>query len=177
MGMHFIETLRGAIDMFCPKCKYEYREGFQVCSDCGTLLVNELPPETQGKNKRKMLSSFNYKLVLTRSFIKKMILAVIIITLLAFCVSVGLTYYHKKTDIVLEGTIYSFSPCEKILELNTSSHFFYCDKSTKYFSESDNTKLRKINFNDLNIGQLVSIKYDGSNSRRYKVYEVIVKSN
>lgn len=27
---------------WCPKCKSEYREGFTVCSDCGTELVEEL---------------------------------------------------------------------------------------------------------------------------------------
>jgi len=31
--------------MFCPKCKTEYREGFYVCSDCNSDLVDELPPE------------------------------------------------------------------------------------------------------------------------------------
>jgi hypothetical protein len=39
--------------MFCPKCGYEYREGFRKCSDCGTDLVTDLPPikgdEEQGK--------------------------------------------------------------------------------------------------------------------------------
>jgi ribosomal protein S16 len=31
--------------MFCPKCRTEYREGFYVCSDCNSDLVDELPPE------------------------------------------------------------------------------------------------------------------------------------
>ena len=29
--------------MFCPKCRIEYREGFTVCADCGTPLVEKLP--------------------------------------------------------------------------------------------------------------------------------------
>jgi hypothetical protein len=28
--------------MFCPKCKCEYREGFDFCSDCNIQLVKEL---------------------------------------------------------------------------------------------------------------------------------------
>ena len=31
--------------MFCPKCRTEYREGFNVCADCDSDLVEELPPE------------------------------------------------------------------------------------------------------------------------------------
>jgi len=30
---------------FCPKCKYEYREGFDTCPDCEEPLVDELPAE------------------------------------------------------------------------------------------------------------------------------------
>lgn len=29
---------------FCPKCRYEYREGITRCPDCDELLVSELPP-------------------------------------------------------------------------------------------------------------------------------------
>jgi hypothetical protein len=29
--------------MFCPKCREEYRSGFDVCADCGVQLVAELP--------------------------------------------------------------------------------------------------------------------------------------
>jgi hypothetical protein len=29
--------------MFCPKCKTEYRDGFNNCSDCQIPLVDELP--------------------------------------------------------------------------------------------------------------------------------------
>jgi hypothetical protein len=31
--------------MFCPKCKSKYREGFNICADCGTELIEELPIE------------------------------------------------------------------------------------------------------------------------------------
>ncbi len=33
-------------ELFCPKCKSEYREGFTTCSDCNVSLVSELPPES-----------------------------------------------------------------------------------------------------------------------------------
>ncbi|MBU3145145.1 hypothetical protein [Clostridium sp. CF012] len=31
--------------MFCPKCKCEYRDGFNFCSDCNIDLVEKLPSE------------------------------------------------------------------------------------------------------------------------------------
>lgn len=30
--------------MFCPKCRAEYRDGFNICSDCNVELIDELPP-------------------------------------------------------------------------------------------------------------------------------------
>ena len=33
--------------MFCPKCRTEYREGFYVCADCNSDLVDELPTEEE----------------------------------------------------------------------------------------------------------------------------------
>lgn len=36
---------------FCPKCRCEFVEGIQSCSDCGEELVQELPPyETEDDN-------------------------------------------------------------------------------------------------------------------------------
>lgn len=36
---------------WCPKCKYEYREGYTTCSDCEIELVQEL--ETTNNSKKK----------------------------------------------------------------------------------------------------------------------------
>ncbi len=33
--------------MFCPKCRAEYREGFDTCADCQVALVEELAPEPE----------------------------------------------------------------------------------------------------------------------------------
>lgn len=30
---------------WCPKCKYEYKEGYTMCADCNVALVDELPSE------------------------------------------------------------------------------------------------------------------------------------
>ncbi len=38
---------------WCPKCKTEYREQFQRCSDCETELVDELPDELTADKPRK----------------------------------------------------------------------------------------------------------------------------
>lgn len=33
--------------MYCPQCHSEYREGFEVCSECRIPLVSELPEEDE----------------------------------------------------------------------------------------------------------------------------------
>ena len=33
--------------MCCPKCRAEFRRGFEMCADCGVPLVWELPPEPE----------------------------------------------------------------------------------------------------------------------------------
>jgi len=33
--------------MFCPKCGYEYREGFTICPDCNAGLVHTPPADGQ----------------------------------------------------------------------------------------------------------------------------------
>jgi len=35
--------------MYCPKCKTEYRKGFNTCADCEISLVDELPPTEENK--------------------------------------------------------------------------------------------------------------------------------
>jgi hypothetical protein len=46
--------------MFCPKCGYEYREGFLKCSDCGTNLVPELPPtKSDGEPEKPLIPLYS----------------------------------------------------------------------------------------------------------------------
>jgi hypothetical protein len=33
--------------MFCPKCRYEYREGLNVCPDCNVELIDTLKAERE----------------------------------------------------------------------------------------------------------------------------------
>ncbi len=35
--------------MHCPKCRTEYRQGFNMCADCEIALVAELPPAEESK--------------------------------------------------------------------------------------------------------------------------------
>jgi len=39
----FVGVVNSHSQMFCPKCKAEYRPGFSHCSDCDVDLVKELP--------------------------------------------------------------------------------------------------------------------------------------
>lgn len=32
---------------FCPRCRSEFRQGVEVCAECGVGLVEELPPEPE----------------------------------------------------------------------------------------------------------------------------------
>lgn len=32
---------------WCPKCKCEYREGFEICADCNSILVAEIGEKTE----------------------------------------------------------------------------------------------------------------------------------
>ena len=47
--------------MFCPNCKAEYRQGFEICDDCNVSLVEELPPEpeTEFVDYGEVLTTFN----------------------------------------------------------------------------------------------------------------------
>lgn len=36
---------------FCPKCRYEYRQGVQICPDCGETLVASLPEDIDQDSK------------------------------------------------------------------------------------------------------------------------------
>ena len=35
---------------YCPKCRAEYRDGFEKCADCGVDLVDELAPDAEETN-------------------------------------------------------------------------------------------------------------------------------
>lgn len=41
--------------MYCPNCGYEYQDGFQVCSDCGVKLVNDIQEENKFEHNSKLL--------------------------------------------------------------------------------------------------------------------------
>jgi hypothetical protein len=47
--------------MFCPKCRAEYRKGFNTCSDCNIDLVDELSPlpEPEFINFVEVLGTYN----------------------------------------------------------------------------------------------------------------------
>ena len=34
---------------YCPECRSEYRDGFQICSDCGSPLIGRLPDDPEEK--------------------------------------------------------------------------------------------------------------------------------
>lgn len=46
---------------WCPICKSEYREGFNVCSDCGSKLVDELEDEKVKSDNNDINDDFTYK--------------------------------------------------------------------------------------------------------------------
>ena len=47
--------------MFCPKCRTEYRDGFDICADCHVPLVAKLEaePELEFIEYDEVLSTFN----------------------------------------------------------------------------------------------------------------------
>ena len=45
--------------LWCPVCKTEYREGFTVCSDCGTVLVTEVKADAENDKHEKSASVQN----------------------------------------------------------------------------------------------------------------------
>lgn len=43
---------------FCPKCRYEYREGIKICPDCEVKLVAELPKPSLTESELVVVASF-----------------------------------------------------------------------------------------------------------------------
>jgi hypothetical protein len=78
--------------MFCPKCRTEYREGFYVCSDCNSALVDELPPEKKADflEYEELLETFNTADV---AMIKSILDAE------------GITYYFSPENFMLVGPL------------------------------------------------------------------------
>lgn len=42
--------------MFCPLCRYEYKEGIKICADCKVELVPELPEEEENLGESETLA-------------------------------------------------------------------------------------------------------------------------
>jgi predicted amidophosphoribosyltransferase len=51
-----VKTFTGGKTMpWCPKCKTEYENGYNLCSDCGSELVKELPEEAPVEYDKQIL--------------------------------------------------------------------------------------------------------------------------
>ncbi len=75
--------------MFCPKCNAEYRDGFDLCSDCHVALVKE-PPEVEPDEPqfiefKEVLATYNPADV---AFIKSLL------------ESAGIQYYFKGENFM-----------------------------------------------------------------------------
>jgi hypothetical protein len=50
--------------MYCPKCGFEYRDGFLKCSDCGTFLVQKSHLAGEKKSKESISEDAEFVVVL-----------------------------------------------------------------------------------------------------------------
>ena len=60
--------------MFCPKCRAEYREEFEMCDDCSVALVETLPPKpkTDFADYEELLATYNQgDIVTVKSILEK----------------------------------------------------------------------------------------------------------
>jgi hypothetical protein len=80
---------KGQVMPFCPKCRYEYREGIVVCPDCDEKLVASLPEEFERDSLQEdethkdwvqlaRLNSYEYAQMVYEALRKKHIPAVIL---------------------------------------------------------------------------------------------------
>ena len=56
--------------MYCPKCKTEYRKGFNTCADCEISLVEELPPAIEHELTNDGFHPIRDQILKTREFIR-----------------------------------------------------------------------------------------------------------
>jgi hypothetical protein len=50
--------------VYCPKCGFEYRDGFLKCSDCGAVLVPQSRKTTGNKSKEPLAEDAEFAVVL-----------------------------------------------------------------------------------------------------------------
>lgn len=79
--------------MFCPRCKSEYRKGFETCSDCNIPLVDELPVETTIRNSKTEIEYTEYELIFSTIEFTNIALIESIFD------SEGIIYYIQGEDI------------------------------------------------------------------------------
>lgn len=89
--------------MWCPKCKSEYREGYKVCRDCGSELVEKLEYDCT-----KAAPYKETNIMKTRIYLKiSSLFAGILIIFLAPLLSYKLTESHFIPD---SSKVYAYNP-------------------------------------------------------------------
>lgn len=94
--------------MYCPKCGYEYRDGYTTCSYCGVDLVNEESVKVQNVNtedgKMKMRLK-NHKMELISFLIGLATVAWIFVIIIKDIVSPAPVNMGPESNVFVEMTI------------------------------------------------------------------------